>query len=58
MWVIIQRLPHRQRIVVVLRFYEDLPLLEIARLLQRPPATVRSDLRRALGRLRKALRCA
>lgn len=56
MWVIIQRLPHRQRIVVVLRFYEDLPLLEIARLLQRPPATVRSDLRRALGRLRKALR--
>lgn len=56
MWVILQRLPHRQRIVVVLRFYEDLPLLEIARLLQRPPATVRSDLRRALGRLRKALR--
>jgi DNA-directed RNA polymerase specialized sigma24 family protein len=42
--------------VVVLRFYEDLPLLEIARLLQRPPATIRSDLRRALGRLRKALR--
>jgi RNA polymerase sigma factor (sigma-70 family) len=55
-WAILQRLPHRQRMVVVLRFYEDLPLLEIARLLHRPPATVRSDLRRALGRLRKALR--
>lgn len=55
-WTILQRLPHKQRMVVVLRFYEDLPLLEIARLLDRPPATVRSDLRRALGRLRKALR--
>jgi DNA-directed RNA polymerase specialized sigma24 family protein len=55
-WVVIQRLPHRQRTVVVLRFYEDLPLLEIARLLSRRPATVRSDLRRALERLRKALR--
>lgn len=54
-WAILQRLPHKQRMVVVLRFYEDLPLLEIARLLDRPPATVRSDLRRALGRLRKAL---
>jgi RNA polymerase sigma factor (sigma-70 family) len=55
-WAILQRLPHRQRLVVVLRFYEDLPLGEIARLLHRPPATVRSDLRRALARLRKALR--
>jgi RNA polymerase sigma factor (sigma-70 family) len=55
-WAVLKRLPHRQRVVIVLRFYEDLPLLEIARLLDRPPATVRSDLRRALGRLRKALR--
>jgi RNA polymerase sigma factor (sigma-70 family) len=55
-WAILQRLPRRQRTVVVLRFYEDLPLLEIAQLLSRPPATVRSDLRRALARLRKALR--
>jgi RNA polymerase sigma factor (sigma-70 family) len=55
-WAVIQRLPCRQRTVVVLRFYEDLPLLEIARLLSRRPATVRSDLRRALARLRKELR--
>jgi RNA polymerase sigma factor (sigma-70 family) len=55
-WALLQRLPRRQRTVVVLRFYEDLPLLEIARLLSRRPATVRSDLRRALARLRKALR--
>jgi RNA polymerase sigma factor (sigma-70 family) len=55
-WAHVQRLPSHQRIVVVLRFYEDLPLVEIARLLSRPPATVRSDLRRALARLRKALK--
>jgi len=54
-WAVVQRLPRRQRTVVVLRFYEDLPPLEIARLLSRHPATVRSDLRRALARLRKAL---
>jgi RNA polymerase sigma factor (sigma-70 family) len=55
-WAHIQRLPHWQRIAVVLRFYEDLPMIEIARLVSRPPATVRSDLKRALDRLRKALR--
>lgn len=44
-----------QRIVVVLRYYEGLDLAEIADLLDRRPSTVRSDLRRALGHLRKAL---
>jgi RNA polymerase sigma factor (sigma-70 family) len=55
MWVHIRALPDRQRAVVVLRYYEDLPLHRIAELLSRPAATVRSDLRRALHRLRKAL---
>jgi RNA polymerase sigma factor (sigma-70 family) len=55
-WAMVQRLPHWQRTVIVLRFYEDLPLVEIAQILTRPPATVRSDLKRALDRLRKALR--
>jgi RNA polymerase sigma factor (sigma-70 family) len=54
-WSEIKRLPASQRAVVVLRFYEDLPLAEIAVLLDRPPATVRSDLRRALDRLRRTL---
>ncbi|MGI8900103.1 MAG: sigma factor-like helix-turn-helix DNA-binding protein, partial [Nocardioides sp.] len=35
--------------------YEDLPLVEVAGLLGRPASTVRSDLRRALDRLRKEL---
>jgi len=40
---------------VVLHYYEDMPLVEIGHLLDRSASTVRSDLRRALTRLRKAL---
>lgn len=55
-WAVIASLPWRQRAVVVLHYYEDLPLNEIADVLGRPAATIRSDHRRALERLRKALR--
>jgi RNA polymerase sigma factor (sigma-70 family) len=55
-WTEVCRLPRSQRAVVVLRFYEDLPLTEIATLLDRPAGTVRSDLHRALDRLRRTLR--
>lgn len=48
-------LPWVQRAVVVLHYYEDLPLTEVAAILDRPEATVRSDRRRALEKLRKAL---
>jgi DNA-directed RNA polymerase specialized sigma24 family protein len=44
-----------QRAVVVLHYYEDLPLTEVAAVLDRPAVTVRSDHRRALDKLRKAL---
>ena len=54
-WNFVQGLPAAQRAVVVLRFYEDLGLAEIASLLDRPESTVRSDLRRALTKLRKSL---
>jgi RNA polymerase sigma factor (sigma-70 family) len=54
-WAELRRLPDRQRVVVVLRFYEDLPLTDIARLLDRPEGTVRSDLHRALAQLRRTL---
>jgi RNA polymerase sigma factor (sigma-70 family) len=54
-WALVRRLPTTQRTVVVLHYYEDLPLVEIGRLLDRPASTVRSDLRRALARLRKDL---
>jgi RNA polymerase sigma factor (sigma-70 family) len=56
MWTEIQKLSPIQRSVVILRFYEDLSMVEIGLLLDRPPATVRSDLRRALDHLRKAIR--
>jgi RNA polymerase sigma factor (sigma-70 family) len=54
-WGFVQRLPMAQRAVVVLRFYEDLSLGEIASLLGRPASTVRSDLRRALAKLKGSL---
>jgi RNA polymerase sigma-70 factor (sigma-E family) len=46
----------RQRAVVVLRFYEDLSIDDIAELLGTRPGTVKSLLHRSLGSLRKDLR--
>lgn len=54
-WGLIAALPWAQRAVVVLHYYEDLTLTEVAGVVGRPAATVRSDHRRALDRLRKAL---
>lgn len=54
-WAVVQQLPPVQRAVVVLHYYEDLALVDVAGVLDRPASTVRSDLRRALDRLRKAL---
>jgi len=54
-WTKIAHLPWVQRAVIVLHYYEDLPLAEVADLPNRPAATVRSDHRRALDKLRKAL---
>jgi len=54
-WSFVEALPIAQRTVVVLRFYEDLGLTDIASLLGRSASTVRSDLRRALTRLKGLL---
>ena len=54
LWSAIRELPSPQRAVVVLRFYEDLSLADIAAMLGRRPSTVRSDLRRALTKLRES----
>ena len=51
----IRRLPPRQRAVLVLRYHEDLPEQEVARLLRVPLGTVKSTTNRALARLRRDL---
>ena len=50
------RLTDRQRIVVVLRYFVDVPDEEIAQILDVRPSTVRSLAHRALAVLRKELR--
>lgn len=54
-WRLLRRLPVRQRTVLVLRIYLDLPDEEIAQLMNCPEATVRSLAFRALTTLRKEL---
>ncbi|WP_269853491.1 SigE family RNA polymerase sigma factor [Streptomyces sp. RPT161] len=44
-----------QRAVVVLRYWQDLPVEEVARLTGRKPATVRSDAARGLAALKAVL---
>jgi RNA polymerase sigma-70 factor (sigma-E family) len=55
LWQAVQALPARQRAVLVLRFREDLPQAEVARLLGLPLGTVKSLGHRALARLRERL---
>ncbi|MGI5201213.1 RNA polymerase sigma factor [Spirillospora sp. CA-108201] len=54
---LLARLPHRQRAAVVLRHVTDLPVAEIAAVLDLPEGTVKSHISRGLARLR-ALRAA
>jgi len=49
-------LPDDERHIVILRFYQELKLDEIAELLEQPPGTVRSRLYRAFRRLATTLR--
>jgi RNA polymerase sigma-70 factor (sigma-E family) len=54
-WQLLAGLPRRQRAVLVLRYYEDLPDMEIAAILGCTTATVRSQASRALATLRIVL---
>jgi len=56
LWNDLQRLPLRQRTVIVLRIYEDLPERQVAEILGCPPGTVRSLLSRGLAELRVQIR--
>jgi RNA polymerase sigma factor (sigma-70 family) len=53
LWPLLQRLPAKQRAVLVLRYYEDLTEREIARVLGCRPGTVKSLASRALEALRR-----
>ena len=54
-WAAVRRLPVDQRTVLVLRFYADLSLAEIAAELGKPIGTVKSTLHRGLARLKEQL---
>jgi RNA polymerase sigma factor (sigma-70 family) len=54
-WSALRALPPRRRAVIVLRFYADLPLAEIAQILDVNLGTVKSMLHRALGDLREVI---
>jgi len=54
-WPLIQRLPVRQRSVIVLSYYEDLPEARIAELLGCSTGAVKSHRARALATLRRGL---
>jgi RNA polymerase sigma factor (sigma-70 family) len=51
----LQALPTRQRAAVVLRFLEDLPVTEVARVLDCSEGAVKSHTARGLARLRESL---
>lgn len=55
LWEELRRLPERDRTVLHLYYYEDMTTEEIAQMLDRNPATVRSQLLRARARLKKLL---
>jgi RNA polymerase sigma factor (sigma-70 family) len=54
-WAAVSRLPYRQRAVLILRYYADLPESEIADVLGCRVGTVKSAHHRALERLRREL---
>jgi RNA polymerase sigma factor (sigma-70 family) len=49
------RLPGRQRAVLVLRYFADLPEAEVASILDCSPGTIKSSTSRGLKRLRRTL---
>ena len=52
---LVAALPEKSRMIVVLRYQEDLDPAEIARIMEIPLGTVKSQLQRALALLREKL---
>jgi len=52
LWEFVQTLPKKQRAVIVLRYYEDLPEAEVAEILGVSVGTVKSQASRALASMR------
>jgi RNA polymerase sigma factor (sigma-70 family) len=55
LWDALAHLPANQRAALVLRFYEDLPVREVAALLKVREGTVKSLVHRGLARLREEI---
>ena len=55
MWDALATLKDRQRVAIVLRFYEDMPDERIAEILDCRPATVRTAIHRGLRSLRRVI---
>lgn len=55
LWDALLALPHRYRVVLVLRYYEDLSVAEIADLIDARPGTVKSLIHRGLEKLKEAV---
>ena len=51
-WALLQHLTPRRRTALVLRFYEDLPVADIAEIMQCSEGTVKSLIHRGLAQLR------
>jgi RNA polymerase sigma-70 factor (ECF subfamily) len=56
LWCAIRSLDDKHRIPVVLRYYHDLPVADIAAILEIPPGTVHSRLNHAREKLRTLLK--
>ncbi len=52
---VVDKLPLREKTLIILRYYEDKPLMEIADILQENVNTVKSRLYRTLEKLRREL---
>ena len=55
-WAAVRELPERQRAAVVLRYYEDLPVAQVAEILDCSVGTVKSQLSKARAKLNLSLR--